>query len=404
MKHQNRYALGLIFSIMLMDVIGITGFSPVMPYLVQRYNDSALAVTLVTVVYAAAQFLATPLMGKLGDRYGRRPVLLVSLFGQAVGYAVFGLGGALWVLYLGRLIGGVTGGNMSTANAYIADVSKPEERAKNFTLIGIAWSLGMILGPAAGGVLGQVSKNLPAYVAALLSLLNVFLGYFLLPESLPKERRNAAPLQASDFNPIAAISEMARKPGLGGLLLVTCLFNFAFMGINSTSTLFLIRKFNVDPGQLGSLMALAGISLALVQFMLVQRVVKRYGEKRVLISSLIGQVVGDLAIFFAPALWMIYIFNMFVTAVSGFTWPTLTTLNTSRVQHREIGLLMGVTSALGSLMNIISPIWGGIMFDQVMVGSPYWMGAVILLMAALTLVRQAGATPVAMALDSTPKD
>jgi len=404
MKHQNRYALGLIFSIMLMDVIGITGFSPVMPYLVQRYNDSALAVTLVTVVYAAAQFLATPLMGKLGDRYGRRPVLLVSLFGQAVGYAVFGLGGALWVLYLGRLIGGVTGGNMSTANAYIADVSKPEERAKNFTLIGIAWSLGMILGPAAGGVLGQVSKNLPAYVAALLSLLNVFLGYFLLPESLPKERRNAAPLRASDFNPIAAISEMARKPGLGGLLLVTCLFNFAFMGINSTSTLFLIRKFNVDPGQLGSLMALAGISLALVQFMLVQRVVKRYGEKRVLISSLIGQVVGDLAIFFAPALWMIYIFNMFVTAVSGFTWPTLTTLNTSRVQHREIGLLMGVTSALGSLMNIISPIWGGIMFDQVMVGSPYWMGAVILLMAALTLVRQPGATPVAMALDSTQKE
>jgi len=386
----NRYALGLIFSIMLMDIIGLTGFSPVTPYLVQRYNNAALAVTLVTVVYAAAQFLATPLMGKLGDRYGRRPVLLISLFGQAVGYAIFGLGGALWVLYLGRLIGGITGGNFSTASAYIADVSKPEERAKNFTLIGIAWSMGLILGPAAGGTLGQVSKELPAFVAALLSLLNVLLGYFLLPESLPKERRSAAPLRANDFNPVSAILEMARKPGLGGLLVITCLFNFAFMGIGSTSTLFLIRKFDVDPGQLGALMAMAGISLAVVQFLLVQRVVKRYGEKRVAIASLIGQVLGDLAIFFAPALWVIYIVNMLLTAISGFTFPTLTTLNTSRVQHREVGLLMGVTSALGSLMNIIAPIWGGIMFDRVMIGAPYWMGAAFLLLAALLLFRQPG--------------
>jgi MFS family permease len=297
------------------------------------------------------------------------------------------------VLYLGRVIGGITGGNMSTANAYIADVSKPEERVKNFTLIGIAWSLGLILGPAAGGALGQVNHVLPAFVAAGLSLLNVLSGFFLLPESLPKDRRSVVPLRASDFNPVAAIAEMARKPGLGGLLIVFCLFNFAFMGINSTSMLFLIGKFAVDPGQLGTLMALAGISLALVQFLLVQRVVKRFGEKRVCITSLIGQVLGDLAIFFAPALWMIYIVNMFVTAVGGFTFPTLTTLVTSRVQHREIGLLMGVTSALGSLMNIISPIWAGIMFDRVMLGAPYWMGAGILLLAAFTLMRQPGVTP-----------
>jgi DHA1 family tetracycline resistance protein-like MFS transporter len=393
-RRRTRYALGLIFSIMLMDIVGLTGFNPVTPYLIRRYNNAALAVTLVTVVYAAAQFLAAPLMGKLGDRYGRRPVLLISLFGQAVGYAIFGVGGALWVLYLGRLIGGITGGNFSTANAYIADVSKPEERAKNFTLIGIAWSLGLILGPAAGGALGQLDKTLPAFVAAVLSLLNVLLGYFLLPESLPKERRSVVPLRLNDFNPAAAIAEMARKPGLGGLLVISCLFNFAFMGINSTSTLFYIEKFAVDPGQLGTLMALAGISLALVQFLLVQRVVKRFGEKRVCVTSLIGQVVGDLAIFFAPALWMIYLVNMFVTAVGGFTFPTLTTLVTSRVQYREIGLLMGVTSALGSLMNIVSPIWAGIMFDRVMLGAPYWMGAIILLLAALLLTREPGATPV----------
>ena len=384
----SRYALGLIFSIMLMDIVGLAGFNPVTPYLVSRYSSAALAVTFVTVMYAAAQFLATPLMGKLGDRYGRRPVLLVSLFGQAVGYAIFGVGGALWVLYLGRLIGGITGGNFSTASAYIADVSKPEERSKNFTLIGIAWSIGLIVGPAAGGILGQVDKSLPAFVAAVLSLLNVLLSYFMLPESLPKERRQAADLRLSDFNPVTAILEMARKPGLGGLLVVTCLFNFAFNGINSTSTLFYIKKFSVDPGQLGTLMALAGISLAIVQFIFVQRVVKRFGDKLVAIASLLGQLIGDLAIFFAPALWMIYLVNMVVTASSGFTFPTLTTLCANRVAHREVGLLMGVTSALGSLMNIVGPIWGGLMFDHVMVGAPYWMGAVVLLLTAWVLFRQ----------------
>jgi MFS transporter, DHA1 family, tetracycline resistance protein len=391
---RSRYALAVIFSVMLMDIIGMLGFSPVTPYLVGRYSNAALSVTLVTVVYAIAQFFATPLMGKLGDRYGRRPVLLVSLFGQAVGYAIFGVGGALWVLYLGRVIGGITGGNFSTASAYIADVSKPEERAKNFTLIGIAWSIGLIVGPAAGGMLGQVDKSLPAFVAAALSLLNMLMGYFLLPESLPKERRQVVPLRFSDFNPVTTILAMGRKPGLGALLVVNCLFNFAFMGVGSTSTLFYIRKFGVDPAQLGQLMALGGIALAVVNFVLVSPVVKRFGEKRVCVTSLTCQAIGYMAIFFAPAMGMIYGINMVATAISGFTFPTLTTITTNRVEHREVGLLMGVTSALGSLMNIISPVWAGLMFDKVMVGSPYWLGALLLLITAWLLFRQPGAKPV----------
>ena len=152
--------LGLIFSIMLMDIVGITVLSPVAPYIVQRYNSEALMVTMITVIYAAAQFFAAPLLGKLGDRYGRRPVLLVSVLGQGIAYAIFGLGGSLWVLFVARFIGGVTGGNLSTATAYIADVSTPEERSNNFTLIGMAWGLGLILGPGLGGVLG-ISAMIP---------------------------------------------------------------------------------------------------------------------------------------------------------------------------------------------------------------------------------------------------
>lgn len=383
-----KAALSLIFLIMLMDVIGITLLSPVAPYIVQKYSHSASMVTMLTVLYAGGQFIAAPMIGKLGDRYGRRPVLLISLLGQGIGYLIFGLGGSLWVLFLGRVIGGITGGNLSTASAYIADVSKPEERSKNFVLIGMAWSVGLILGPAAGGILGQFNLLAPAFAAAALSFLNVLLGIFILPESLPLERRETAPMRASDFNPIVAIFEMARKPGLGWLLLVMAMFNFAFNGINSTSTLFVIQKFAAQPWHLSLLLGLAGIAVGATTFILVPRLVPRFGDKKVAMLSLIGQSVFDISIFFVPIFWPIFPLNMLVSAISAFTFPTLTTLSTDLVLHREVGLLMGVTTGLGSLMNIFGPLWAGAMYDHVMVGAPYWMGAIILVAAGLMLARK----------------
>jgi len=386
---KTRAALSLIFVIMLMDVIGITLLSPVAPYIVQKYSSEALMVSMLTVLYAGGQFVAAPLIGKLGDRYGRRPVLLISLLGQAIGYLIFGMGGALWILFLGRIIGGITGGNLSTASAYIADVSKPEERSKNFALIGMAWSVGLILGPAAGGLLGQLNLQAPAFAAAGLSLLNVLLGIFILPESLPLERRETARMRPNDFNPIVAIFEMARKPGLGWLLLVTALFNFAFNGINSTSTLFVIQKFSAEPWQLSLLLGLAGIAVGATTFILVPRLVPRFGDTKVARVSLIGQSVIDVSIFFMPLFWPIFPLNMMVSAISAFTFPTLTTLSTDLVLHREVGLLMGVTTGLGSLMNIFGPLWAGAMYDHVMVGAPYWMGAIILALAGVMLLRPA---------------
>jgi MFS family permease len=389
-----RWDLALIFLIMLMDIIGLSVLFPVAALIVQRYSSLAVMVSLVTAIYAGAQFFAAPLMGKLGDRYGRRPVLLVSLVGQAAGYLLFGIGGSLWMLFLGRLIGGITSGNLSTATAYIADVSKPEDRAKNFTLIGMAWGLGLICGPALGGALSTFSLETPAFVAAGITMANVLLGIFLLPESLPRERRDTSPMRPEDYNPIVAIVEMWRKPGLGWLLLVLTLFNFAFNGINSIFSVFLIRKFLVGSDELGTLLVLGGIALAIVQFLLVRRVVPRFGEKNVGTFSLAGQALGALAVLFAPAFWMIYPINMLVSATSGFTFPTMTTLCTDRVPHREVGLLMGVTTALGSLMNIAGPLWAGVMFDKVSSGSPYWMSAVLFAVTALMLYKMPRREPV----------
>jgi DHA1 family tetracycline resistance protein-like MFS transporter len=382
-----RRSLGLVFFIMLMDVMGISMLYPVAPYLVLRYSNDALMVTMLTVLYAAAQFFAAPVLGKLGDRCGRRPVLLISVFGSAVGYVIFGIGGALWILFLARLIDGITGGNMSTASAYIADVSAPEDRAKNFTLIGLAWGLGLVLGPAMGALLGEWNLVAPAFVAAGLSLLSVLLGLFLLPESLPRERRETAPIRPGDLNPFASIRNMARKPGLGGLLLVFCLFQFTFNGINSTESLFMIQKFNAQPWQVGLQLALIGIALAVVQALLIPRLIPRHDEKRIAITSLSGQAVGVLGTFLDPIFWLFYPITIVTRAVTGLIFPTLTALTANRVSASELGALMGVTTALGSLMSILGPLWAGVVYGHVMRGSPYWMGAVIYLGAALVLAR-----------------
>src|SRR5512134_2547350 len=227
---KGKGALGFIFSVVLLDVIGLAILMPVQAYIVRQYSDEALMVAMITVLYAGGQFFAAPLLGKLSDRYGRRPVLLVSILGSALGYFLFGIGGALWVLFLSRLIDGFTAGNASTASAYIADVTPPQDRARNFGFIGMAYGLGFILGPALGGLLSQISLDAPAYAAGILSLLGAVVGYFILPESLPSEKRERKSLRLSDLNPFASVFEMLRRPTVGGLLLAQCLFFFVFNG------------------------------------------------------------------------------------------------------------------------------------------------------------------------------
>lgn len=381
-----KATLGLLFAILLLDVIGISMLYPIAAYIVLRYSNDAFMVTLLTVIYAAAQFFAAPLLGKLGDRYGRRPVLLISLAGSAIGYLIFGSAGSLWILCLSRLIDGITAGNQSVAAAYIADVSTPETRAKNFTLIGLAWGIGLVIGPAAGAALGQWWLDAPAFVAAGLSLLGLALGFFVLPESLPAAERDATPLRLGDLNPFGAIMAFVGKPALGNLLLALCLFTFAFQGINGIETVFLIEKFAAQPWQIGALLVVAGVTIALVQ-RLVSALVARYGEQRIARASLFLLGIGALAICVAPLLWLIFLINMFRTMASGLVFPTLGALMTSRAASREQGALMGVTTALGSCMSILGPLCAGTVYDRVMPSAPYWIGAGVFVLAAWVLNR-----------------
>ncbi len=386
-QQTTKRVLQLIFFIMLMDIVGMSIIFPVAPYIVQRYSSDALMVTMLTVIYAGAQFFAAPALGKISDRIGRRPVLLVSVFGSAIGYFIFGIGGALWILFLSRLIDGITGGNISTASAYIIDVSKPEERTKNFTLLGMAYGIGFILGPALGGVLGQWSLNAPVYVAGSIFLVSTALVYFLLPESLPVERRAKSRLRLNDFNPFASVAQMMLKPGLGLILLIYALFNFSFDGVNSVMGVFIKNKFATSPLTLGLLFVCVGIATAFVQGGLIERLVPRYGEKRMALVGLLGSVLGWPLIMLTPALWMLFPVTFLQSGITGFIWATTGAMAAGLVQEHEQGQLAGVNVALAGLMSMLGPLWAGAVYDRFTPNAPFWMGSIILILACLLLAR-----------------
>src|SRR5262249_19684628 len=242
-----------------------------------------------------------------------------------------------------------------------------------------------IIGPALGGALGTISVDLPLFAAGVISLLSVIVIFFVLPESLPKARRQVTPLQIQDFNPLAAIAYMARKSSVSSLLLVNLLFNLAFEGVQAVGAVFIIQKFNAEPWQLGGILAAAGVATTVMQALLTGRLVARYGEKRMALLSLSAYIMGGLLIFFAPSLWLLYPIIFLQTAVGGFIFATMGALLAQGVADHEQGQLAGVDGALGGLAAMLGPLWAGLAYDHVMVGSPFWISSLIFAAAFLLL-------------------
>ena len=380
-KYQKQIRLGVLFLIMWMDVVGVSLFYPIAWRIVGQFTPGAMMVSMLTVLYSAAQFIAAPILGKLSDRWGRRPMLLASLAGSSVGYVLFGLAGALWLLLLARVVGGLSGGNISIASAAIADLSAPEERPKNFALVGLAWGVGLVVGPAIGTALVGISLWAPAFFAAALMAATAVLCWFFLPESLPVEKREPGKLTFTGLNPFSAIWRMARKPGVGRLLLVGCLYNLAVGGTNNIASLFMVDRFKATQGQIGLYITLVGVGVALIQ-LAVPPVVRRLGERRTAVLTLFEQAVGGVAIFFCR--WLLVFFP--VALVSGwlgnFLFAPLTAMQTSLVEEADTGTLMGVTTSLNGLMNIFGPLWAGFVFDAVAPGATYLTAAGLFVAAA----------------------
>ncbi len=363
-------------------MVGLGILIPVIPFVVHQFNTTGLAVGLLSMSFALCQFFAAPVLGRLSDRHGRRPLLLVSLFGSAVGYFIFGWAGSLPVLFLARILDGITGGNISIAHAYIADVTPPGDRSKNFGLVGAAYGLGFIIGPALGGVLSHLSLSAPAYFAGGLALGNTILGAFILPETHPPERRVRDPLTFAQVNPLRTVTRAFGHPSLGRTFLALFAFNVAFSGLQSNFALFTLERFRWSPLQNALLFSVIGVVGAFTQGVLMRRLAGRHSDRRLAVTGLVVQAGMYALTAAAAAAWLLYPIGAAISVGVGISSPTLTALISSGVTAEEQGAMLGVTQSVTALTRVVGPLWAGIAYDHIGHGSPYWTGAIFIAIAA----------------------
>ena len=342
------------------DMVGIGIANPVLPILVGEYTTSNVEQThwavALSVVYGLMQFLCAPLLGAVSDRFGRRPVLLLAIAGLGVHYILIATAPSLWIMLFARVLGGITGASFSVANAYIADISPPEERAKSLGLIGAAFGLGFICGPPLGGVLGAVDLHLPFYVAAGLSFLNVLYGFFFVPESLPAERRGK--LSLAKANPFRALIALVQHHAVGSLVIVFALFALGHMSMIQTWALFTHFRFGWGTRENGYLLAFVGVISTVVQGGLLGRLVKRFGEERLALMAVGSNVLVLTAYGLAPAGWMMYpiLFSSVLIFTAG---PSIQGVVSKTMGPAEQGVTLGAMQSINSLALVIGPLIAG---------------------------------------------
>jgi DHA1 family tetracycline resistance protein-like MFS transporter len=350
-------AISFVFVTVLLDMLAFGIVIPVLPHLVRQFvgGDVASAALIVGVfgsAFALAQFLASPVQGALSDRFGRRPVILLSNAGLALDFVLMAVANTLPWLFLGRVIAGITAASVSTANAYIADVTAPERRAGAFGLLGAAFGIGFVLGPAFGGWLGSIDLRLPFWVAAGLAAANVCWGLFVLPESLPPERR--APFRWRNASPVGAWQLVRAHPGVIGLVAAVVLSQFAHYALPRTFVLYALHRYGWDAQQVGSVLALVGIGNALVQGLLVRVLVPRVGEGRALLAGLMTGALG-FALMGMAGTGSVFLAAIPLLSLWGLTGPSAQALMTRRVGAAEQGRLQGAVTSFASATGIVAP-------------------------------------------------
>lgn len=386
-----RRALLFIFLAVFLDLLGAGILVPVIPFLVRPFSSDALTIGLLALSFSAAQFFAAPVLGALSDRFGRRPVLVLSVLGSSAGYFMFGIGGALWVLFAARILDGITGGNITAAQAYIADVTAPEDRAKGFGLIGAAFGVGFIFGPAIGGALSRVSLQAPAYAAGILALGTAAFGFFVLPESLPPERRRPHPLHVGDFDPFRLIVAAMKRPAERGLFIALIASRFAMAGLHSNFGVFTLDKFHFGPADNAMIFVFLGVVVAGVQGGLMRPLSSRVADRPLSLGGFALMAAGFAFTAAAPAGWMLYPAIAVMAIGSGLATPTLQGLMSKAGGAGAQGTIFGAAQAVTSLTQIAAPAFAGAVFDHVGMSAPYWFGTgfvLVALWAVFTSVRE----------------
>lgn len=401
---RGRSPLLPIFLIVMVDVLGLTIILPLLPFYAERLGASPTVVGLLVSTYAACQLVAGPVLGQISDRMGRRPLLLVSQMGTFIGFLILAWAGSLWMVFLARVIDGLTAGNLSLAQAYISDVTRPEERAKSFGVIGVAFGIGFLIGPAISGFLSTFGYQYPIFMAAALSATSILSTYFLLPTApvIPEsERREGPPLPAGRRLRVLDWGNYAtyfKRPVLAQLLWQFFSFAFAFAIFMSGFALFSERRFtwNGHPfgvKEVGYIFAYVGFLGIILQGGLIGRLVRIFGEEKLVTSGFISATAGFALIGFVYRLPGLLLASSIASFGTGVLRPALTSLITQRAGREEQGVVLGLTQSLMSIAQIIGPVIAGFLIDRGLLTTWALVGAAASFMGvAIERFRTAGAS------------
>jgi len=400
-----------IFIIVFIDLLGFGLILPLLPFYADEFGATPFLVGLLTAIYAAAQLIGAPLLGRLSDRFGRRPILLISIFGTFLGFLLFGLAIPLGqklsvllglpanqlilaLLFISRAVDGFTGGNISVAQAYITDVTTDETRAKGLGLVGAAFGLGFVFGPAMGGFLSSYGFAVPAYVAAGLSAMNLIMVGLWLPESLPKEERNAAALEKKPKVDLKALIQALRRPKVGPILSVSFFYGLAFALFSTMFSLFAQYKLDLDARQTGYILAYIGVLIALVQGVGIGPISKRFSDRWIMMATTIILTVSLGIWAFTGGIVLLLIILIPIAGTSGVLNTVLRSSLTKVVEKEEIGGILGISASFESLTRVIAPSLGGFLLGSLGTWAPGVAGAVIMfgviILVWMTIFKQFG--------------
>lgn len=377
--------LGIVFTTVVIDLIGFGLVLPILPLWAEQVGASPVQIGILTASYAVAQLVFAPVWGRLSDRHGRRPVILISLAGSAVAALVIGLAGTLIVLLVARVLQGIAGASYAAAQAYVADITSPEDRARGMGLIGAAFGLGFVLGPAIGAVFSAIDQRLPFLVASGLAAVNLLIAAKRLPESRRPDHATAAPVPR-----LAVVRRALSSRELAPLVWLSFVATFAFVGMEATFALFGERRFSYDPVQMGLLFTFIGVMAVVSQGYLVGRVVERWGESRVMIAGLVGTGAG-LALMAASYHLVVLLPALALLAVaSGLVFSTTTALISLAVGGHEQGMVLGLSASVGSAARIAGPLVATALFQHAGIAVPLLLGAALFAVCAAGAVRVVG--------------
>lgn len=397
MSKNKPAALSFIFITLLIDVTGLGIIIPVLPTLIAELINGNLSQAAsyggwLTFAYAFVQFICAPVLGNLSDRYGRRPVLLFSLFGFGLDYLLLAFAPTIWWLFVGRVIAGITGASFTTASAYIADISPIEKRAQNFGLIGAAFGLGFIIGPVLGGVLGQFGSRIPFFAAAGLCLINTLYGYFVLPESLPLDKRRKFEIKRA--NPLGSLMQLKKYPAMGGLIFTLILMYTANNGLQSTWAYYGMEKFSWNEAWVGYSLGFIGLMIGVVQVGVIRWAIPKFGQEKSLYIGLLFYSLGLFLFAFATNGWMMFAFIV-PYALGGISGPALQSIISGFAPANEQGELQGALTSLMSATTIFAPplmtglfaYFTGNSAPFLFPGAPFLLSAILVLLSVYLAAR-----------------